>query len=263
MPYGPATVAPLLLTAPATSIDAFDDATALGASNAGPVLALFAIPGIATNYGTLNLVAWGTKDAAGNIGSLEEMAVYGTGTDSAALFFDTAGHIVSILDRVSGYSVQFTYAGPSHVAASLCDPAMVPVATITAVAGSDGSPQGQAVAGGTCVHENSFALVAAGSAAPGAGTGAATNLKTLPNIASLISAGAYVAGMGFAVGALLKFKQHKDNPTQIPIGTPIALLFIAAALIFIPALFPPTPPVFGSESGLLGTAGVPALTTPP
>jgi hypothetical protein len=28
-----------------------------------------------------------------------------------------------------------------------------------------------------------------------------------------------------------------DNPTQIPIGTPIALIFIAAALIFLPTIF--------------------------
>ncbi len=56
-------------------------------------------------------------------------------------------------------------------------------------------------------------------------------------LAKLITAGAYVAGMGFAVGAVLKFKAHKDNPTQIPVGTPIAMLFIAAALIFLPSIF--------------------------
>jgi bacteriocin-like protein len=27
------------------------------------------------------------------------------------------------------------------------------------------------------------------------------------------SAGAYIAGFGFAVGSVLKFKAHKDNPT--------------------------------------------------
>jgi intracellular multiplication protein IcmD len=34
----------------------------------------------------------------------------------------------------------------------------------------------------------------------------------------------------------MKFKQHKDNPTNIPIGTPIALVFIAAALLFLPSI---------------------------
>jgi len=61
--------------------------------------------------------------------------------------------------------------------------------------------------------------------------------KSMSDLAKLITAGSYVAGFGFAVGAILKFKAHKDNPTQIPVGTPIALIFIAAALIFLPTIF--------------------------
>lgn len=34
----------------------------------------------------------------------------------------------------------------------------------------------------------------------------------------------------------LKFKQHKDNPSQIPIGTPIALVLIAGGVLFLPSL---------------------------
>ena len=56
------------------------------------------------------------------------------------------------------------------------------------------------------------------------------------SLAKLITAGSYLAGLGFSVGAIMKFKQHKDNPTQIPIGTPIALVFIAAALLFLPTI---------------------------
>ena len=67
--------------------------------------------------------------------------------------------------------------------------------------------------------------------------GVATNILTgLENIGAAIFAAAYVAGAGFALGAMMKFKQHKDNPTQIPIGTPLALLFIAVALLFLPSL---------------------------
>jgi intracellular multiplication protein IcmD len=40
----------------------------------------------------------------------------------------------------------------------------------------------------------------------------------------------------------MKFKQHKDNPTQTPIGTPIALVFIAAALLFLPSILGVTAP---------------------
>lgn len=60
---------------------------------------------------------------------------------------------------------------------------------------------------------------------------------SLGSLAKLITFGSYVAGMGFAVGAILKFKAHKDQPQQIPVGTPIALIFIAAALIFLPNIF--------------------------
>ncbi len=69
------------------------------------------------------------------------------------------------------------------------------------------------------------------------GTVATTVTDSMTGIAKLITAGSLVAGMAFAVGAILKFKQHKDNPTQIPVGTPIALIFIAAALLFLPTIF--------------------------
>ena len=53
---------------------------------------------------------------------------------------------------------------------------------------------------------------------PSGGIGAvATQAKgSLAGLAKLITAGSYVAGMAFAVGAVVKFKAHKDNPTQIP-----------------------------------------------
>lgn len=60
--------------------------------------------------------------------------------------------------------------------------------------------------------------------------------SSFTNLTKLITAGSYLAGLAFAIGAIMKFKQHKDNPTQIPIGTPIALVFIAAALLFLPTI---------------------------
>lgn len=82
-----------------------------------------------------------------------------------------------------------------------------------------------------------FGAVTSVFAAKTAGGVAAQVTESLTGIAKLITAGAYVAGMAFMVGAIIKFKAHKDNPTQIPIGTPIALLFVGAALIFIPTVF--------------------------
>lgn len=75
--------------------------------------------------------------------------------------------------------------------------------------------------------------------------------QSLSSIAELITAGSYVAGMGFAVAAVTGFKAHKDNPTQSPISKPIALLFVAAALLFIPS-------VFKSAGGTLFDSGVQA-----
>jgi hypothetical protein len=63
---------------------------------------------------------------------------------------------------------------------------------------------------------------------------ASTMTTSFGNLAELLTASSYLAGLGFSIGATLKFKQHEDNPTQIPVATPIALLYVAAALIFLP-----------------------------
>lgn len=79
---------------------------------------------------------------------------------------------------------------------------------------------------------------AATSAASTASVGdiAASITSSFTDLTKLITAGSYLAGLGFSIGAEMKFKQHKDNPTQVPIGTPIALVFIAAALLFLPSI---------------------------
>ncbi|MGQ3892567.1 type IV secretion protein IcmD [Legionella sp. CNM-4043-24] len=55
-------------------------------------------------------------------------------------------------------------------------------------------------------------------------------------MSKLITGGCYVGGLAFMVGAIMKFKQHKDNPTQVTIGTPIALLLVGAGLLFMPSV---------------------------
>lgn len=83
---------------------------------------------------------------------------------------------------------------------------------------------------------------------------ASTITQSFTSLTKLITAGSYLAGLGFSIGAIMKFKQHKDNPTQIPIGTPIALVFIAAALLFLPSILGVTgSTMFGSSGG--STAG--------
>jgi intracellular multiplication protein IcmD len=101
------------------------------------------------------------------------------------------------------------------------------------------------------------AAFAADAAVSGIGAVAGNVTKNLDAVAKLITAASYVAGMAFAVGAVVKFKAHKDNPTQIPIGTPIALLFVGAALIFIPSVFKVSgSTLFGGSGTVAGVSGV-------
>jgi len=106
------------------------------------------------------------------------------------------------------------------------------------------------------------ALMALGAEAwadSGAGIGGiAQNVTSnLTSIAKLITAGSYVAGMAFAVGAIAKFKQHKENPQQMPLSTPLVLLFIGIALIFIPAVFKSGGgTLFGSSGTKASVSGV-------
>lgn len=93
-------------------------------------------------------------------------------------------------------------------------------------------------------------------ATSGIGAVATQAKKQLSAIAQLITAGSYVAGMGFAVGAVVKFKAHKDNPTQQPIGVPIALLFVGAALIYIPSVFSSTGASLFSSGVVGGISGI-------
>jgi intracellular multiplication protein IcmD len=96
----------------------------------------------------------------------------------------------------------------------------------------------------------SFAFAADTSG--GLGTMAASLVGEFSNMAKLITGAAFLAGLGFAFAAIMKFKQHKDNPTQIPIGTPIAMLFIAVALLFLPAIFKAAGTSMGmSEAGAI------------
>jgi intracellular multiplication protein IcmD len=88
------------------------------------------------------------------------------------------------------------------------------------------------------------------------GNMASSMTSSFGSVAKLITAGSYLAGLGFSIGAIMKFKQHKDNPTQIPIGTPIALVFIAAALLFLPTILGVTgQTMFGKAGTTAGPTG--------
>lgn len=97
-----------------------------------------------------------------------------------------------------------------------------------------------------CFYVN-FAL----AAAPTDVSGLVKNVQgTFRVFAKFITGVSFLAGLGFALASVMKFKAHKDNPTQVPIGMPVALLFIAIALLFLPYLFGRVGvTVFGSSKG--------------
>jgi intracellular multiplication protein IcmD len=85
-------------------------------------------------------------------------------------------------------------------------------------------------------------VVAQADGAGGAGTGqgigsvATTITSQLAAVGKLVIGVAQVAGLVFMAAGLFKLKQHKDNPQQIPIGTPLTMLVIGACLAFLPSL---------------------------
>ncbi len=80
------------------------------------------------------------------------------------------------------------------------------------------------------------AIVLADSSADNIGVIANRITGTFSNLAKLITAAAYVAGAGLTVTALFKFKQHKDNPQQVQLGTCVTILLIGVTLIFLPSI---------------------------
>lgn len=87
--------------------------------------------------------------------------------------------------------------------------------------------------------------------------GIATNITSqFAQIGSLILAIAFLGGIGFIMAAIFKFKQHKDNPTQIPLGNPLAMLVIGAFLVFLPSLIGPAgTSIFGKSATPGGFTG--------
>lgn len=92
---------------------------------------------------------------------------------------------------------------------------------------------------GVCLAQMAFAQgQGCPSVAPGGLADVAQRVTAaMSSMALLITSCSYVAGLGLAVASIFKFMAHKNNPTQITVGQPIALLFVAAALLYMPSLF--------------------------
>lgn len=89
--------------------------------------------------------------------------------------------------------------------------------------------------------------LALGCIASRLGSGADTILNLLLGLS-------FVSGWGFMIAAIFKFKQVKENPTQVPVSTPFAFLLTAVLLIFLPGLMSTgAVTVFGSDPGVQDT----------
>ena len=88
------------------------------------------------------------------------------------------------------------------------------------------------------------------------GSMASTLTKTFGSVGKAVTALSYIAGLGFAIAAILQFKQHKENPSQTPIGKPVSQILIAAGLLFLPSMFAVGNTIFkegGTTAGASGT----------
>lgn len=227
------------LQTPVQNLISFNDAVPLALYKTSPVVPLFAVPNINTNIAELDLVFWGTKDASGNITQLTEAGISGL-SSNVHIFFDTSQRPVYFREDGSGYGMILSYDSATHQTLTVCDPSNAAIASVPILISNGAATAGQPVDGGSCTLGRAAAIARKtqfGAATNPNAAGVSTNLSDIASLVKLMTADSYVAGFAFAVGAILKFKAHKDNPTQQSLSVPIVLLFVAAALIFLPSVF--------------------------
>jgi intracellular multiplication protein IcmD len=86
----------------------------------------------------------------------------------------------------------------------------------------------------------------------------ATNItKNFAQLTKLITATSYVTGVGLFMIAIFQFRQHKENPTQVPLSKPMMFLAVAAALLFFPTIIKVTEgTIFGTGAQTGGPSGI-------
>ena len=67
-------------------------------------------------------------------------------------------------------------------------------------------------------------------------------------IAAIFTGAAYVAGLMLFVGAIFKFRQHREAPQQVPIGQPLTLFGLSVLAVFLPGFLDLTGAFFNNES---------------
>lgn len=69
------------------------------------------------------------------------------------------------------------------------------------------------------------------AASQGLGSVADNMTSTMGSLSQFVQALSFVVGFGFGVGAIVKYKAHRDNPLQVRVSEPITLFFISLAFI--------------------------------
>ena len=75
---------------------------------------------------------------------------------------------------------------------------------------------------------------------------AIANLNT--QVAQIFTGTAYVAGLMLFVGAIFKFRQHREAPQQVPIGQPLSLFGLSVLAVFLPGFLDLTGAFFNDKS---------------
>ena len=86
------------------------------------------------------------------------------------------------------------------------------------------------------------------------GTVAKNITNSIMGLTKLVTAGAYVGGTTMFLIAIFQFRQHKENPTQVPLSKPMMFLAIAGALLFLPSLIAVTGSTIFGSNVQMGTA---------
>ncbi len=199
-----------------------------------PVVGLAQLVEIPTNQGKVSIVLWGSrKPSNGLIDRVTEAQVFGMGSPAGSVhvFFDTAMQPSLFRDDASGYSIALRHESASTQRVTLCDPAFTALAQTTVARTAQGPQVAAVTSGGSCTIANADARPALERS---------TRACTYPSVCHLgriITAGSYIASLASSVGAIMKYRQHKDHPGNAGLGTPIALVVIAAALLYLPGVF--------------------------
>lgn len=70
--------------------------------------------------------------------------------------------------------------------------------------------------------------------AQGLDTITGTVKKQMPGVADVLSAAAYVGGVGFGIKAALKLKENNESKGQVPLSQPITMAIVAALMLALP-----------------------------